>query len=143
MENKNILWYQPETLKDNDVIVFNGNKILQKSDYSRYFQELKRISDKRIGRKAPWCGRIEGFYFVKGYFDAKDEKGRMLNFLFISNEKDGFTALTREVQNLNYKLTEETARIAKSKNSVIYLVTVIAIVLIIMTIILLFSNYGN
>ena len=140
---KNILWYQPEKLNDDDVIVVNGDKISNGSDFTEYFQELKVLSDKAIKHNTPWCGYISNTFFVKGYFDAVDEHGRNLVFMFLSQESDGIQELYKTADLLGYHLNTETANCLKRRGVGISkgLLVVVPIIIIIITIILLIFNY--
>ena len=100
MTNKNILWYQPEKLNDDDVIVVNGEKISKGNDYTKYFRELKSLSDRAIKYDSPWCGYMSDTFFVKGYFDSVDEHGRNLVFMFLSQDKkNGIQELHKNIEN--------------------------------------------
>ncbi len=109
-----ILWYQPEKLNEPDVVVFNGKRLPEGDECSARFDQLYEISSKAIKHRTPWCGKVEGYYFVKGYFDARDEKGRLLPFMFISSAgRDGKIALDRELNALGYRMTADTIRAIK------------------------------
>lgn len=139
---KNILWYQPEKLNDDDVIVVNGEKISTGNAYTEYFRELKLLSDKAIKYNSPWCGNISNTFFVKGYFDAVDEHGRNLVFMFLSQESDGRQELYKTIDLLGYHLTTETSNCLKRREFGMGKVLLIAIPILIaiITILLLILN---
>lgn len=104
----NILWYQPAILSEQDVIICNGNKLDDVIQSTNAFSKLKEVSEKALGKKQPWHGKINGYYFVKGTLDARDERGRLLSFMFISDEEDGKQALLDTLQPLGFNMTPDT-----------------------------------
>lgn len=141
---RNILWYQPEILKDEDVIIFNGTRFNMGEDYVNYFQEIKKVSDLAIGHKNPWGGRIKDVYFAKGLLSAKDEKGRNLGFMFISNEKRGLDALIRELDIIGYKMTPDTEKKLKHDQKIVKCGFIaLSIIIVIFLFLLIYSKYGN
>lgn len=140
---KNILWYQPEKLNDDDVIIVNGNRISRGNDFTEYFRELKLLSDKAIKYNSPWCGYLSNTFFVKGYFDAVDEHGRNLVFMFLSEERDGIQELYKTIDLLGYHLTNETSNCLKRRGVCISkgLLFAVPIIIVIITIILLIFNH--
>ena len=113
--SENILWYQPENLSDDDIIVVNGTTVEKGNNYNNYFQKIKKLSDAVINNKTPWAGHIKGKFFVKGNLDAIDEKGRVLGFMFFSNERNGNEALMQVLDSIGYKMTTETSDCIKKK----------------------------
>lgn len=104
----NILWYQPAILAEQDVIIYNGNKLDDVMQSTTAFSKLKEVSEKALGKNQPWHGEINGYYFAKGTLDARDERGRLLSFMFISDEKDGKQALMDTLQPLGFNMTPDT-----------------------------------
>ena len=141
---KNILWYQPEKLGNDDVVVLNGSKLSNGVEYDKCFDSIKRFSDIAIKHESPWCGMVNGIYFVKGWFSAVDEKGRKLSFMFMSEEKDGYQALVRELKSLGYSLDNKTEECVKKQSSKLPISMIVSFVVIILLIILIISiNNGN
>ncbi|MDO4189697.1 MAG: hypothetical protein Q4D29_11995 [Lachnospiraceae bacterium] len=138
----NILWYQSPKISDRDIVSLNGQILSSKIERFKYFNIIKSLSDKALDFKKPWCGRLEGMFFVKGYFDARDEKGRLMSFMFMSDETNGRSALMRELEIIGYTMTTETRKCVfktDSTTTVIYIIMVI-IGLLILTILLINLN---
>lgn len=139
-----ILWYQPEKLNDPDVVVFNGKRLPEGDECSARFNQLYEISSKAIKHRTPWCGMVEGYYFVKGYFDARDEKGRLLPFMFISSgEKEGKKALERELNALGYGMTADTISAIKRQARLPLIVAIAATVVIVALLAYLLNSCNN
>lgn len=114
----NILWYQPAILSEKDVIIYNGSPLEEGLDRIEVFNKLKTISEKAIGKKRPWHGKIDKYYFAKGSFTAKDERGRNLSFMFISDATDGRKELIKILKDINKDLTEQTKACLNSSSSI-------------------------
>ena len=142
MMKTNILWYQPEELNNDDVIISNGKILPKDIEYNKCFRQLMEVSDVSIHHKSPWCGIVNGFFFVKGWFDALDKRGRKLPFMFVSDEKNGYNALIRELNRIGYKMDQSTGSSVKRRNVVLYS-KVAVIITIIIIIILTIVYYGN
>ena len=114
----NILWYQPAILSEKDIIIYNGSPLEEGLDRIEAFNKLKSISEKAIGKERPWHGKIDKYYFVKGSFTAKDERGRNLSFMFISDATDGRKELIKILKDINKDLTEQTKACLNSSSSI-------------------------
>ena len=140
----NILWYQSEKLNNTDVVSLNGQILPEGVDNNSCFRRLKEISDKAIAHKTPWCGRVNGTYFVKGWFDSVDEDGRQMAFMFISEEKDGRDALMRELSSIGYSMEPDTQEcVNKSSSKKIYGKYAILLAIIIIIILTIIVAYGK
>lgn len=115
----NILWYQPAKLSDKDVVIKNGNILEEGTERLEAFQNLKKVSDKAIGKERPWHGKIGHYYFVKGNFEEKDERGRQLSFLFISDATNGKEAFFDTLKKINKQVNEKTAICIASQKGLI------------------------
>lgn len=140
---RNILWYQPPTLGNKDVVVLNGKVLPEGYECDKSFHYLNVFSDKSIKHKSPWCGIVDGHFFIKGHLDATDVKGRLLPFMFVSDEKDGHQALLRELKAIGYDMTLNTKKCIKKQPSIPSITIVIAISIIIVVLLLIFAKYGN
>lgn len=138
----NILWYQPAKLSDRDVIVYNGSVIEQDICRSTYFARIMKIADKVSAHPRPWWGNVENYYFVKGCFTQKDEKGRLLSFMFLSECADDKRKLIQITSDLGFELDTDTKRCIEneSKYKILY---VVIILLLIASFIYIVSNYGK
>lgn len=106
----NIIWYQPAKLTDNDIIIKNGICLEEGSERTEVFLKIKKVSEKAIGKQRPWHGKIGNFYFIKGNFDEKDERGRFLSFLFISDTDNGKKAFIDTLKIIDKKINANTAK---------------------------------
>jgi len=111
----NILWYQPEKLSDSDVVILNGNHLPNGIERDNAFSKLKKVADKAIGKKRPWQGYIDNYYFVKGSLDKLDERGRPLSFMFISDSDNGETKLRDTLRGVGIGLSLDTSNLLKKK----------------------------
>lgn len=116
----NILWYQPAKLSDKDVVIKNGIILEEGTERLEAFQNLKKVSNKAIGKERPWHGKIGNYYFIKGNFEEKDERGRQLSFLFISDAPNGKEAFFDTLKAINQKLDEQTATCIATQTGSIY-----------------------
>ena len=112
----NILWYQSANLLDQDVVIYNGKTLDVGLERTEAFSKLKKISEKVIGKKRPWCGKVDNYFFVKGSFEAKDERGRNLIFLFVSDALDGKQALVNTLQSSGQQMTQKTQNSLNTSN---------------------------
>ena len=138
----NILWYQPEELNNDDIIIYNGKILPKDIEYNKCFRQLMQVSDVAIHHKSPWCGIVKGFFFVKGWFDALDKNGRKLPFMFISNEENGYKTLICELNRIGYRMDYGTGKSVKYRNVALYS-KIAVIISIIILIILTIVYYGN
>lgn len=104
----NILWYQPAKLSDKDIVIKNGIILEEGTERFEAFQNLKKVSEKAIGKERPWHGKIGNYYFIKGNFEEKDERGRHLSFLFISDAPNGKQAFFDTLKKINKQVNEKT-----------------------------------
>lgn len=54
----NILWYQPAKLSDKDIVIKNGIILEEGTERFEAFQNLKKVSEKAIGKERPWHGKL-------------------------------------------------------------------------------------
>lgn len=140
----NILWYQPAKLSDRDVIVYNGSVIEQDMYRSTYFARIKKLADKVSVHPRPWWGNVENHYFVKGSFNQKDEKGRLLSFMFLSECADDKKTLIQITSDLGFELDADTKRCIENESKKKYkILFVVIIMLLIASFIYIVSNYGK
>lgn len=139
----NILWYQSLKLDNADIVTLNGRVLPEGAESSRSFRQLKEVSDMAISHKSPWCGIVNGVYFVKGWLDAFDEKGRIIPFMFISEEKDGRSALKRELASVGYTMESSTKECVNKQSSKLSYSKIAIMAAIIIIIILIIVSYGK
>ena len=116
----NILWYQPAKLSDKDIVIKNGIILEEGTERFEAFQNLKKVSEKAIGKERPWQGKIGHYYFIKGNFKEKDERGRQLAFLFISDAPNGKEALINILKVINQEVNEKTESCLASQKSPVF-----------------------
>lgn len=142
--NNSILWYQPEELKEKDVLVVNGEIINDTSSRSVKFRELKTYADKVLRKKTPWCGKVDGVFFLKGFLAGADERGRQLSFMFMSDAPQQEIVLSQALSVISHQMDESTQKCfeerGKLPKSFIYSAIGVVIVLLIVIII---SYYGE
>lgn len=109
----NILWFQPEKLSESNPVFSNGKPITERSEREEILNRLMEVADKVSKRKRPWCGKVKGYFFVKGSFKETDERGRMLSFDFLSDNKNGEKALQQNLYIVKKSLNTKTEEIIK------------------------------
>ncbi len=55
-----ILWYQPAIINADDIVSCNGVIQQNSNERTSCFRQLNQIADKVIGKKKPWCGKVDG-----------------------------------------------------------------------------------
>lgn len=106
--NKSILWYQHPDANSDDVMFLNGKKMEQKPDERRNFQIVSSLANMVIRKATPWCGKVNGHFFMKGYLDLYDKSGRQMCFLYATDSNDILSALHAELAAAGVSLTKET-----------------------------------
>lgn len=89
--------------------------------------------------KSPWCGIVKGYFYAKGFFENKDDRGNEMTFSYCANTKnfeDGKKIFLSDIESLGYKVNIETSgTLSSPSNKLKYLyfgiVGLIAITLII------------
>lgn len=140
---KNILWYQPANLSDADKIYCNGSKIEDVQERSGLFADIRSISSKVIKYQRPWCGNVNGYYFVKGSFTTKDELGRQLIFMYVSDKKNDDDGLKNIINKIGLELDEDTQNSISTPNHLRSYKTYLYVSLLIALIICLFIIYAK
>jgi hypothetical protein len=100
-----ILWYQPERMDDQDVIIYNGERVEDALKRTEYFGIIRRQAELVLKKQKPWCGLVRGFFFMKGHLDRKDELGRTMSFMYITDSTNYKEALMRELELANLSLS--------------------------------------
>lgn len=73
---------------------------------SKEMQKILELSYLAGKHKSPWCGIINDCFFIKGYFDNKDENGNEMTFSYCVTTKsleEGKKAFFDYVKVLGYK----------------------------------------
>lgn len=94
--------------------------------------------------RSPWCGRLDGYFFVKGFFENKDDCGNEMSFSYCTKTAkpdEAKSAFLNDIESLGYKLDSETKSCIEknshtSSNKIIGIsIVVIALALILLKII--------
>ena len=93
-----ILWYQPARLSEQDVIIHNGERVEDALKCAAYFGLIKQQADFVLKKNSPWCGKVRNFFFMKGNLDAKDELGRTMSFMYITDLPNPKEALKHDLE---------------------------------------------
>ncbi len=66
----------------------------------------------RTGKhRSPWCGIVNGYVFIKGYFENKDDSGNEMSFAYClrtTHIKDGIASFSHDIKKLGYKVNAGT-----------------------------------
>lgn len=110
-------------------------------------KELKRIVDLSFhaGRyQTPWCGTVEGYFFVKGHFENKDYRGKEMSFSYCSKKacmRDNIDSFFKEIDELGYKVNAGTKacldHVSYHNNLLIIGIAAISLVIIVILLLLL------
>lgn len=133
--NKSILWYQHQNPKEDDVVFLNGEKLVNRHEIQENFEIISIAANKAIGKPTPWCGMLNGCFFLKGFLNSKDNIGRTMSFLYLTNNKDYKSACVAEISTAGLIMSEETKKCLYNQKR--NRLTIICIIIIF--VILLFS----
>lgn len=104
----NFLLYQPALLSEPDKVYLNGTLLEDTSKRREVYDTIVSLFNS-IGTKTyPWFGKAGDFYVLRGLFDAKDEKGRTLSFLFASDNVNYQEELTSISKTIGYNVDSKT-----------------------------------
>ena len=104
----NYLLFQPAILTEPDAVYKNGTLLSNSDERGKAYDEIVNLSLSTGNSQYPWVGKVDGFFFVRGLFDATDEKGRTLSFLFASNNESFKDELESVSATIGYAIKDET-----------------------------------
>lgn len=116
----------------------NGKESQPRSEEMQRIVKLTYLAGKH---KSPWCGIVNGCFFIKGFFENKDDRGNEMTFSYsadINSPDEGKRIFLSDIESLGYKVNEATSLCLKSQsktNKMSYIV--IAAIIVIFLIILL------
>lgn len=105
----NILFYQPAVLSEKDKVYYNGELLSENPQRMQYYDRIVSIF-KDVKSTYPFVGKAKGLYVIRGLFDATDEKGRQLAFLFASDSRDYLEELKHVTGIVGYSVTQSTLK---------------------------------
>lgn len=143
----NYLLFQPEVLTEKDRVYKNGKLINDSSEFSSTYDFVVKLVEEAGSNNYPWIGKIKGYYVVRGLFNVKDEKGRTLSFLFVSDSCDFKSELQeiaqkieKEVSNKTYQAIDTFIDYNKKKHRLVRIAVPVFLAFIIILIISLCSH---
>lgn len=108
MENS-LFWYQSPHMNTDDMLFVDGKAVeLGKDTRTEAMREIRKISNKVSKYKAPWCGFVNGLFFMKGFFKQKDDYGRNMAFMFYTPSKDYKNELAKTVSTLGFDMEDDS-----------------------------------
>ncbi|MCQ2114259.1 MAG: hypothetical protein MJY52_04260 [Bacteroidaceae bacterium] len=113
--SNSLLWYQPKRLSEKDVITCNGVIIKDTIEYREIFDQIKKAADQALWNKEPWCGKVGDKFFFKGHLNERDELGRILSFMFLTDDSNYKSALDKELKTIGYELDENSTLCLQGK----------------------------
>lgn len=131
---KSILWYQHEDSSIGDVIYCNGKRIVDQKEAIVNFDIIKSKADKVIKKQEPWCGKVGGHFFMKGFLQSKDDHQRKMCFMYVTDDKDYECAIQDALKAAGLTMSEDSEQCLK-KSQVPSWQIVVVVGLIILTII--------
>ena len=105
-----LLWYQPAKLNDQDVIIFNGERVEDTLQRAEHFSLIKNEAALVLKKQKPWCGKIRNFFFMKGNLEMKDELGRTMSFMYLTDLPNPKDALKNELENAGISLSASSEK---------------------------------
>lgn len=140
-----ILWYQHADLNVGDVIYYNGSRVEDKALGMQYFDQIKKRADIVIKKQKPWCGKVSGYFFMKGYLNSRDERDRIMTFLYVTDEKNYREACIKELNAAGLQMADETKECLNkpSKKSLKIYALCIVIAALLSAIIISVANNNN
>lgn len=108
--NKRILWYQHQDPNADDVIYLNGERVVTTNEMQDSFSQLRAFANRAIDKPTPWCGNIKGYFFVKGYLKSKDNVGRIMSFLYLTDGKDCVSSCIEDLAIAGLEMSIETEK---------------------------------
>ncbi|MBR6869761.1 MAG: hypothetical protein IKM93_08095 [Bacteroidales bacterium] len=141
----NYLLYQPAILADADRVYLNGDLVEEAPRRSEVYDTIVSLFNKMDNSLYPSLDKVDGFYLLRGLFDAKDEKGRTLSFLFASDSDKCIDELSAIAKTIGYRIDASTLnkteaflqRNKKNRDAVKYISLTLLGVIIILILLLL------
>ncbi len=139
--SKSILWYQPQDPKLDDIIFLNGERLKNKQDIQDNFYIICSAVNKVSNKETPWCGIVNGYFFLKGYLDMKDNVGRTMSFIYVTDSEDYESSCVAELKAAGLEMSAQTVVCLFDKKRIMFppkwLVIVLLAILSIIFIIIL------
>lgn len=108
------LLYQPAILTDQDCVYFNGKLIEEPEQRTDIYDKILELTMPVSSSPYPWIGKCKKNIVLHGCFNAVDEKGRTLGFIFTTDNEDFTDELSLCCANIGYALTENTILVIES-----------------------------
>lgn len=113
--SKSLLWYQHQDPKQDDVMFLNGKMLTKQCDIQENFSIISFVANKAIEKPTPWCGRINNLFFLKGFLNSNDNLGRMMSFIYITDNKDYRASCITELRAAGLAMSKETENCLSEK----------------------------
>lgn len=144
----NYLLFQPASLSEPDKVYFNGKLVEDISKRRKVYDKIVSLFNDVGINSYPWFGRDGDYFVLRGLFDAKDEKGRTLSFLFASDSSNYEVDLKNLSKTIGYNVDAQTLasidnfinRPAKKKSIIKYVSLAIVGIVLLITLIALLCN---
>ena len=121
----NYLLFQPAILSEADKVFLNGEIIEDPTRKSEVYDCIVSIFNHVKTNNYPYFDKVGNYYVIRGLFEAKDEKGRVLSFLFASDSENyceelsnvskiiGLKIDTKTLAAINHPLIQGTIKLTK------------------------------
>jgi len=149
------LMYQSANLSDEEYISVNGKRV-HDAEANNVVKEILAIASSHSNESSPWAGINGNTFFMKGFFNAKDEIGRQMTFLYIAkaessrvlkeNYADLRLALKEELAKCCLILSEDSEKCLSDDNafkSLPYAKICIALIILLALLILIITKYNS
>ena len=128
----NILLYQPATIAEEDQIYLNGKLLPDSSERTEMYDRIVSIF-KTVKSKYPLVCKTNGLFVVRGLFDAVDEKGRKLSFIFMSDSKEFLEEILSVTKTVGYEIAPSTITYIKKFKHACKIKTYLVVILLAIT----------
>ena len=128
----NILLYQPATIAEEDQIYLNGKLLPDSLERTEMYDRIVSIF-KTVKSKYPLVCKTNGLFVVRGLFDAVDEKGRKLSFIFMSDSKEFLEEILSVTKTVGYEVAPSTITYIQKFKYACKIKTYLAVILLAIT----------
>ena len=142
--SKSILWYQPQDPRQDDVIFLNGERLTNKQDIQDNFRIISSTISKVSKKETPGCGKVKGYFFLKGYLDQKDNVGRTMSFIYVTDNEDYDSSCVAELKAAGLEMSAKTVVCLQDRKRIVFQHKwIVMTILAILSITLIFFQCGS
>lgn len=129
--------YQPALFSEKDCVYKDSILIEEEPKRTEIYDRILQLSNIVSGKQSPIIKQSRQYVVLKGQFNAQDEKGRRLAFLFVTDNEDVKGELNAICSQIGYTLAVSTVSAIdsfqyqkKNKQHLVYALSAVGICLI-------------